>query len=398
MKKYVTDLIEKTPVAGSEVALPSTGTVTLFINSEDDNILSVMNDAGVISRVAPLETDFDIKNLTDSTILKTTWSGKQDSIIVNGVGDFLVIDEQTDNRNWYGMTTGLNGDVYACVPGGRIYKQTGGVGDFLVIPEQTDNRYWREMTTGLNGDVYACVTGGRIYKQTGGVGDFLVIPEQTNTRSWHGMTTGLNGDVYACVTGGGKIYKQTGGVGDFLVIPESTSGSWMTMTTGLNGDIYVGAHNGRIYKQTGGVGDFLVIPEQTDNRYWYGMTTGLNGDVYACANIAGVGDRIYKQTGGVGDFLVIDEQTDNRNWYGMTTGLSGEIYACVYGGRIYKTIETISQIFTDWTLFAKEFVNVNSGTITRDIDGEGTIDTVSDGTRTWTFTYTDGLLTSWSVV
>jgi len=235
------------------------------------------------------------------------------------------------------------------------------------------------MTTGLNGDIYACVYGGRIYKQTGGTGDFVVIDEQVDNRNWCGMTTGLNGDVYASVQGG------------------------------------------RIYKQTGGTGDFLVIAGQYESINWMDMTTGLNGDIYAC----GEDEFIYKQTNGTGDFLVID--TELKYWYGMTTGLNGDIYACVLSGRIYKTsLLNIYQLLNkkqnalipenNITAYAKEFVNVNSGTITRDEDGEietvaitdgrtltisrnedGTINTVSDGVRLWTFTYTDGLLTSWSV-
>ena len=51
MKKYITDLIEKTPVAGSSVANPSSGNFVLFVNSEDSNNLSIMDDEGQISRL-----------------------------------------------------------------------------------------------------------------------------------------------------------------------------------------------------------------------------------------------------------------------------------------------------------------------------------------------------------
>lgn len=101
--------------------------------------------------------------------------------------------------------------------------------------------------------------------------------------------------------------------------------------------------------------------------------------------------------------LFVDSENDNKL---SIKNSSGDIYVILNDGELL-----------DSTVYAKEFVNVNSGTITRDIDGEietvaitdgrtltisrnidGTIDAVSDGTRTWTFTYTDGLLTSWSVV
>lgn len=100
--------------------------------------------------------------------------------------------------------------------------------------------------------------------------------------------------------------------------------------------------------------------------------------------------------------LFIDSENDNKL---SIKNSSGDIYVILNDGELL-----------DSTVYAKEFVNVNSGTITRDEDGEietvaitdgrtltisrnedGTIDTVSDGVRLWTFTYTDGLLTSWSV-
>jgi hypothetical protein len=56
--------------------------------------------------------------------------------------------------------------------------------NFFVALGQT-TRGWRGMTT-LGSDVYACVYGGDIYKQTGGVGDFVALGQ--TTRGWRGMT------------------------------------------------------------------------------------------------------------------------------------------------------------------------------------------------------------------
>ncbi len=225
-------------------------------------------------------------------------------------------------RNWRGITTGLNGDVYACVFGGDIYKQTGGVGDFIALSQTT--RDWMCMTTGLNGDIYAGVYNGDIYKQTAGTGDFVALSQ--TTRNWRGMTTGLTGDVYNCLYSG-DIYKQTAGTGDFVALSQS-SRAWRGMTTGLTGDVYACVFGGDIYKQTGGVGDFIALSQTT--RDWMCMTTGLNGDIYA-----GVynGD-IYKQTAGTGVFVALSQSS--RAWYGMTTGLNGDIYVCTYLGDIYK--------------------------------------------------------------
>ena len=43
------------------------------------------------------------------------------------------------------------------------------------------------MTTDSNGNVYAAVSGGDIYKQTGGTGNFLPLGQ--TARGWAGMTT-----------------------------------------------------------------------------------------------------------------------------------------------------------------------------------------------------------------
>ena len=59
------------------------------------------------------------------------------------------------------MTSAPNGDVYACVDGGDIYKQTGGVGNF--IPLGQTSRIWSGMTSAPNGKIYACVLEGDIY-------------------------------------------------------------------------------------------------------------------------------------------------------------------------------------------------------------------------------------------
>jgi hypothetical protein len=79
------------------------------------------------------------------------------------LGNFTALGQTA--RSWYEMTT-LGNDVYACVYGGDIYKQTGGIGNFQALGQTA--RGWVGMTT-LGNDVYACVYGGDIYKQTGGI-------------------------------------------------------------------------------------------------------------------------------------------------------------------------------------------------------------------------------------
>jgi len=228
------------------------------------------------------------------------------------------------SRQWLGMTT-LGTDVYACVYGGDIYKQTNGTGDFLPLGQIS--RIWRGMTT-LGTDVYASVDGGDIYKQTNGTGNFVAL-EQTS-RAWRGMTV-LGTDVYACVYGG-DIYKQTNGTGDFLPLSQ-TSGQWVEMTV-LGTDIYACDFGGDIYKQTNGTGDFLPLSQTS--RLWHGMTV-LGTDVYACV----YNGDIYKQTNGTGDFLPLSQTS--RLWVGMTV-LGTDIYASVFDGDIYNTSRVIDTV------------------------------------------------------
>ena len=219
------------------------------------------------------------------------------------------------SRQWRGMTT-LGTDVYACVNGGDIYKQTNGTGDFVGLGQAS--RAWYGMTT-LGTDVYASFLGGDIYKQTNGTGDFVGLGQIS--RSWSAMTT-LGTDVYASVYGG-DIYKQTNGTGNFAGLGQ-TSRAWLGMTT-LGTDVYACVYDGDIYKQTNGTGDFVGLWQAS--RGWYGMTT-LGTDVYAGVN----GGDIYKQTNGTGDFLPLGQAS--RSWHAMTT-LGANVYAAANGGDIY---------------------------------------------------------------
>lgn len=223
------------------------------------------------------------------------------------------------------ITVRLNADVYACVFGGDIYKQTGGAGSFLPLSQAVAN--WNGMTS-LGADVYACVSLGDIYKQTAGAGDFIALGAAP--RAWSGMTT-LGSDVYACVFGV-DIFKQTGGVGSFVALNQ-TFRDWNGMTT-LGSDVYACVYNGDIYKQTGGVGDFLPLSQVS--RLWTGMTV-IGADVYASVQN---GD-IYRQTSGAGDFVAIGQAS--REWSGIAgyvDQLNNRLYASTSNDGLYVSTAT----------------------------------------------------------
>ncbi|MFM6187855.1 MAG: hypothetical protein ACKPEQ_31335, partial [Dolichospermum sp.] len=151
-------------------------------------------------------------------------------------GNFVSLSQTS--RQWHGVTA-LGNDVYCCVFGGDIYKQTGGTGNFIALGQT--NRQWNSMTT-VGNDVYATVYGGDIYKQTGGTGNFVGLGQ--TSRNWYAITT-LGNDFYSCVNVG-DIYKQTGGTGNFVGLGQ-TSRQWNSMTT-VGNDVYATEFNGDIYK------------------------------------------------------------------------------------------------------------------------------------------------------
>jgi hypothetical protein len=133
------------------------------------------------------------------------------------------------------MAAATNGDIYAVVFNGDIYKQTGGTGNFVALGQTS--RQWRGITVAPNGDVYACVGVGDIYKQTGGTGNFIALNQ--TARDYYGMTAAPNGDIYAAVLLG-DIFIQTGGTanlnGGTLIlqsgIGKGTGASTINFNTG----------------------------------------------------------------------------------------------------------------------------------------------------------------------
>jgi hypothetical protein len=99
------------------------------------------------------------------------------------------------------------------------------------------------MAAAPNGDVYAAVLNGDIYKQTGGTGNFVALGQ--TSRRWDAMAAAPNGDVYAGIQGG--VYKQTGGIGNFISLDQPIAGLY-GMAAAPNGDVYAAANGGDIYK------------------------------------------------------------------------------------------------------------------------------------------------------
>jgi len=228
-------------------------------------------------------------------------------------------------RQWYGVASAPNGDIYACVYNGDIYMQTGGTGDFIALSQTT--RAWQVIAAAPNGDVYCADAGRDIYKQTGGTGNFIALG-QTN-RNWKGLTVNpITGDVYACVQNG-DIYMQTAGAGNFNALSQTARNYWGMAVNPLTGDVYVGVYGGDIYMQTGGTGTFNALGQT--NRAWFGLGSDPSGNIYATVD----GINIFKQTDGSGAFVSLNQTA--RQWYGIAGAPNGDVYATVWNsGNIYR--------------------------------------------------------------
>lgn len=227
--------------------------------------------------------------------------------------------------SYYAITAAPNGDIYACVYNGEIYKQTGGVGAFVSVSAGV--KKWVGICVAPNGDVYASTDGVSIWKQTGGSGAFVDLTQ--TSRPWRKMAAAPNGDIYCC-TFAGDIYKQAGGTGNFDPI-SAGSQYWYGITVAPNGDIYAATYYSvkDLWKQTGGAGAFNRLNETA--RDYTTISAAPNGDIYAGAYTS---QGLYKQSYGVGAFVSVSGTT--RLWIATCVAPNGDVYAVVNNGDIYK--------------------------------------------------------------
>lgn len=287
--------------------------------TDSDMAFDLVDGTGLIEDVSVIAIENEeilITGITGNTI--TTCARGY-----NNTGSF--VDMSVGTGAWRAMTADLNGNVFACMNGNYVMKQTGGVGNFVAI-SNADN--WLSLCAAPNGSIYAGTNAGSIWKQTGGVGAFNDLAQANLI--WHGMAAGVTTNVYACAYGI-DIYMQTAGAGNFVALSQGAL-NWTGMTVTPNGNVYACSCNsgvgGQIYMQTGGVGAFVSLAQVEAN--WYGIAATPNGDVFACR----IGVGIYKQTAGVGDFVSLNQTI--RLWYDMAAAPNGVVYSCVDAGNLYK--------------------------------------------------------------
>ena len=294
---------------------------------------ALLDDADAAAQLATLGISADQKTALDTASTpnaENPFATMSDVFDYGGPSDFEPLEQ--GNRNWQGMAAAPDGDIYASVHTGDIYKQTAGTGAFIALSQTS--RFWREMAAAPNGDIYACVFNGDIYKQTNGAGDFIALSQ--TSRAWFGMAAAANGDIYASVVNG-DIYKQTGGTGSFVGLGQA-SRAWQGLAIAPNNDIYCATYGG-IYKRA--AGDATFVLSDSSVRNWVAVAAVANGDIYGVVNN---GD-IYKQASGSSAFVALKQLW--ARWQGITVASNSNVYACIYGGDIYENDGTGSGGGTD---------------------------------------------------
>ncbi len=256
-------------------------------------------------------------------------------------GAFVALSQTS--RNWNGLCVAPDGDVYATVFGGDIYKQTAGTGDFVALSQVSRN--WSSICAAPNGNIYACVNGGDIYMQTNGAGDFNALSQ--TSRAWYGLTAAPNGNIYACCfwdgAAYGDIYMQTNGTGNFVSLSQ-TLRNWSGLSANSSGDIFACVWADYIYKQTAGTGDFELYNNSALEE-WRDLVVAPSGDIYA----ADGAQYVWIAAGGAGDFDYILPLI-GLVW-ALTATSDGKIYVAVYGGDIYvRGLNTYSLSYLNETV------------------------------------------------
>ncbi|KLT67805.1 hypothetical protein [Flavobacterium sp. ABG] len=235
---------------------------------------------------------------------------------------------------WSCMDIHKNGDIYACVYNGDIYKKTAGSSNFIPLGQVA--RTWFSIKCMQNGDVYACVSYGDIYKQTAGTGDFMPLGQ--SFRNWTSISQDLNGDIYAvCAAIPNAIYKQTAGIGNFVLL-QGFGFIIISLDFASNGDGYLTGLGTDIYKKAYGASSFGATNQGAKN--WFSVKCAPNGDVYAGVSLdgnfgGGKGD-VYKKTAGTNDFIPLGQTT--RSWRSLACNSLGDIYAATFEGIFHLNL------------------------------------------------------------
>lgn len=237
------------------------------------------------------------------------------------------------SRTWRSIGAAANGDIYASISTGVIYKKTAAGSTFTATGQTIVGTSC--FAGAPNGDMYYAVYGGNIYKQANGATTFTV---HAGIKNWNGITVGTNGDVYASVFGE-DIYRQASGTTTFIGMGQ-TFRNWEGMATGANGDIYITTASGMYVKPAAS----STFVDAEIFAYSKRFSAAPNGDMWTAASSPAIAADIRKyQPGDFGntsqgpEFIALG--LTPRNWTDtciVPNATGYNVYFCVYNGDIYR--------------------------------------------------------------
>jgi hypothetical protein len=221
-------------------------------------------------------------------------------IFIQYAGAGVLNDLNQTHLTYKGMTSTSNGDVYACVWSGNLYKRTGGTGDFVSIGLSD---YWYDITQ-FDDQLFA-VDGDSIYQ----IDPVSLVKTNLNqtVRQYVKIHATKNGDIYVLVAGTQDIYRRAFGTSTFVALGQ-TNRAWTAISSDTSGNVYAASGGGyyNCYRQMGGVGDFVLFQPLNTSCYHY--FSKINGDMYGLMSnritikTNEITDRIFNVSGGNSNF------------------------------------------------------------------------------------------------
>lgn len=263
--------------------------------------------------------------------------------------------------HWYNITCDKDGNMWACVFGGDIYKRLAGSSTFSAIGGTSRN--WDGICADpVTGDIWACVLSGDIYRCPYGSTTFTGVGG--TSRQWTGIAIDSGGDKWACVNPG-DIYRAASGSSTFTAI-GGTSRAWTGIAANpVTGDKWGAVYSGDIYKCSSGLSAFTAIGGTSRN--WLSIGSDSVGNIWAGIS----GGDIYRSVSGTSAFTKI--LASSHVTQGFSGDINGNVWIAVDSDNlyVYSAPYYYGYIFTPpasdglaWTL-APQMDNSIGGTISK---------------------------------
>jgi len=305
--------------------------VTPTFTGSGTNNMTVVNTGtarakSIEAKIASLINPANFTHISTGTTLLT----RSDSYYMRSIPSVANYDEMQipspDDKRWRSISVAPNGDVYGamCTQSGtgQLYYMPAGSRVFVSLAQTS--RDWNVILAADNGDVYAGVYYGYLYKRAVGTTDFVQIAGQGATGVWFSMTQAPNGDIYASGQNM-SIWKQAAGASTFTDTGQ-TSRQWFGLAAAEDGTIYAAVCNGGLYKQPAGSSSFATVVDATARTY-YQLACNRQRNLLHCVTLA------YTFTGLAGSALT---QSQPNAAYACACSKDGTLYVANHLGNVYE--------------------------------------------------------------